>query len=86
MLGDAAVAGFVPVGVVADEEVFDGALVLFGVGGDEGGEEVDELRALHRLISGFEFRRSVAFEKFQHVREVGLSVGIGKETSSKAAL
>ncbi|MGB1007140.1 MAG: amidase family protein, partial [Thalassobaculaceae bacterium] len=29
-------------------------------------DEVDELRALHRLISGFEFRRSVAFEKFQH--------------------
>ena len=24
------------------------------------------MRALHRLISGFEFRRSVAFEKFKH--------------------
>ena len=30
-------------------------------------DEVDELRALHRLISGFEFRRSVAFEKFHRV-------------------
>ena len=27
-------------------------------------DEVDEWRDLHRLINGFEFRRSLAFEKF----------------------
>ena len=40
--------------------------------------EITRLRELHRLISGFEFRRSIAFERIRHLDELSAVLREGR--------